>query len=74
MNSIKGLENIIMQHFNNVHEYTKNEFLNQLSEVLVEFKTKDKETYIKELEDKNSKLTLEAKTYKSMIKGIFESL
>ena len=79
MNSIKGLENIIMQHFNNVHQYNKNEFLNQLSEVLTEFKTKDKEielkeTYIKELEDTNKQLSLEVKTYKAMIKGIFESL
>ena len=79
MNSIKGLENIIMQHFNNVHEYTKNEFLNQLSEVLGEFKRKDKEielkeTYIKELEECNKQYKMEAKTYKAMIKGIFESL
>ena len=79
MNSIKGLERIIIEHFKDVHKYTKNEFLNQLSEVLEEFKRKDKEielkeTYIKELEDTNKKISLEAKTYKAMIKGIFESL
>ena len=79
MNSIKGLENIIMQHFNNVHQYNKNEFLNQLSEVLEEFKRKDKEielkeTYIKELEELINEYKMETKIYKVMVKGIFESL
>ena len=79
MNSIEGLERIIIEHFKEEHKYTKNEFLNQLGSVLVEFKKKDKEielkeVYIKKLEDKNKELSLEAKTYKAMIKGIFESL
>lgn len=79
MNSIQGLERIIIEHFKDTHKYTKNEFLNQLGEVLTEFKRKDKEielkeTYIKELEECNRQYKTEAKTYKAMLKGIFESL
>ena len=79
MNSIQGLERIIIEHFKDAHKYTKNEFLNQLSEVLEEFKKKDKEIelkekYINQLEECNRQYKTEAKTYKAMIKGIFESL
>ena len=48
MNNIQQLARMIREHFDNEFKYTEDEFLNQLSKILVEYKDKCKEIGLKE--------------------------
>lgn len=79
MKELEVLENMITSTLDKKFEYTKNEFLNQLTQVAKAITTKDKEIllkeeHIKQLESVNEKVVFKANMYESMIKGIFENI
>lgn len=79
MKELEVLENMITSTLDKKFEYTKNEFLNQLTQVAKAITTKDKEIllkeeHIKQLESVNEDNKFKANMYKSMIQGIFDKI
>lgn len=79
MKELEVLEDMIKSTLDKKFEYTKNEFLNQLTQVGKVIITKDKEIllkeeHIKQLESLNEDNRFKANMYKSMIQGIFDKI
>ena len=86
MKELEVLEDMITSTLDKKFEYSKNEFLNQLTHVAKAITTKDKEILLKEehikqlenkckdLESVNEDNKFKANMYKSMIQGIFNSI
>lgn len=79
MKELEVLEDMITSTLDKKFEYTKNEFLNQLTQVAKAITTKDKEIllkeeHIKQLESVNEDNKFKANMYKSMIQGIFDKI
>lgn len=79
MKELEVLEDMITSTLDKKFEYTKNEFLNQLSKVakFIQLKEKEilsKEEHIKQLESINEDSKFKCNMYKSMIQGIFDKI
>lgn len=79
MKELEVLEDMITSVLDKKFKYTKNEFLNQISEIVKVIVSKDKEIelkdkHIEELEYKVEDTLFKANMYKSMIQGIFDKI
>lgn len=79
MKELETLQGMIDSTLDKEIIFTKNEFLNQISEVVKVIASKDKEIelkdkHIEELEYKVEDTLFKANMYKSMIQGIFDKI
>ena len=79
MQELETLQGMIDSTLDKEIIFTKNEFLNQISEVVKVIASKDKEIelknkHIQELEYKVEDTLFKANMYKSMIQGIFDKI
>ena len=79
MKELEILQDMINKTLDNEIKFTKNEFLNQISEVVKVIASKDKEIelknkHIQELEYKVEDTLFKSNMYKSMIQGIFDKI
>lgn len=79
MKELETLQGMIDSTLDKQIVFTKNEFLNQISEIVKVIASKDKEIelknkHIQELEYKVEDTLFKANMYKSMIQGIFDKI
>lgn len=79
MQELETLKDMIDSTLDKEIIFTKNEFLNQISEVVKVIASKDKEIelkdkHIEELEYKVKDTLFKSNMYKSMIQGIFDKI